>query len=100
MPSIKFGKRELALPASRVARIAIGVGLVILGCFGFLPVLGFWMIPLGLVILSVDIPAVRRHRRRFTVRFGLWLKDRYPNLAGRIGFDHVNHRSRKAGETN
>jgi len=34
---------------------------------GFLPVLGFWMIPLGLLVLSVDLPAVRRWRRQFTV---------------------------------
>ncbi|MGE0213084.1 MAG: hypothetical protein AB7S41_15445 [Parvibaculaceae bacterium] len=94
MPSIKFGKRELALPASRVARICIGVGLVVLGIFGFLPILGFWMIPVGLIILSVDIPAVRRWRRQATVRLGLWLKERYPGLASKIGFDHVNHRPR------
>jgi hypothetical protein len=32
--------------APRVTRILIGVGLVIGGIFGFLPVLGVWMIPL------------------------------------------------------
>ncbi|MNY79069.1 hypothetical protein D3C86_2195510 [compost metagenome] len=43
-------------------------GLLIFGGFlGFLPVLGFWMVPLGLFILSHDIPAVRRRRRRFAV---------------------------------
>lgn len=36
------------------ARITIGLLLVVGGLFGFLPVLGFWMIPLGLVILAVD----------------------------------------------
>jgi hypothetical protein len=34
---------------------------------GFLPVLGFWMIPLGLLVLSVDLPIVRRWRRQLTV---------------------------------
>ncbi len=33
----------------------------------FLPILGFWMIPLGLIVLSHDLPAVRRRRRRMTV---------------------------------
>ena len=42
-----FG-REFTMPRSRRARIVIGVGLIVLGIFGFLPVLGFWMVPLGL----------------------------------------------------
>lgn len=65
---------DLPLPKSRPLRIALGVLLVILGMFGFLPILGFWMIPMGVVVLSVDIPAVRRLKRRVTVgwqrRFG------------------------------
>ncbi|EKF17860.1 hypothetical protein NA2_15369 [Nitratireductor pacificus pht-3B] len=61
-----MGKR-IPIPRSRLARIAGGIGLVILGLFGFLPVLGFWMIPLGLLILSYDIASVRRRRRRLAV---------------------------------
>ena len=38
------------------------------GTLGFLPVLGFWMIPLGLLVLSQDLPVVRRWRRNFVVR--------------------------------
>jgi hypothetical protein len=37
------------------------------GSFGFLPILGFWMIPLGLMVLSIDLPRVRRARRRAVV---------------------------------
>ena len=34
--------------------------LIFLGGFvGFLPILGFWMIPLGLVLLAQDIPFLR-----------------------------------------
>jgi hypothetical protein len=61
-----FG-RELPLPRSRALRVAIGVGLVVLGIFGFLPILGFWMIPLGLLVLSYEFHAVRRLRRRLVV---------------------------------
>lgn len=64
---IKLLGREFAMPRSRPLRIGIGVMLVILGCFGFLPVLGFWMIPLGLVILSYEYALVRRWRRRSEV---------------------------------
>jgi len=55
------------MPRSRVGRIATGSALVVGGTLGFLPVLGFWMIPLGLVVLSHDLPAVRRRRRRLAV---------------------------------
>ena len=61
-----FGK-HVALPQSRATRISMGSGLVVMGCLGFLPILGFWMIPLGLLILSHDIARVRRWRRRSTV---------------------------------
>jgi hypothetical protein len=30
-------------------------------------VLGFWMVPLGILVLSVDLPAARRLRRRTVV---------------------------------
>jgi hypothetical protein len=36
-------------------------------------VLGFWMIPLGLLVLSVDIPIVRRRRRQLAV---WWHRDK------------------------
>lgn len=55
------------MPRSRVGRIATGSALVVGGTLGFLPVLGFWMIPLGLIVLSHDLPAVRRRRRRMAV---------------------------------
>ena len=64
---IKLLGREFEMPRSRWVRILIGVGLVVLGIFGFLPVLGFWMIPLGLLVLSYEFHVVRRLRRRFVV---------------------------------
>jgi hypothetical protein len=45
----------------------VGVVLVLGGLVGFLPILGFWMVPLGLIVLSYDFPSVRRLRRRMTV---------------------------------
>jgi hypothetical protein len=68
--SIRIAGRQINLPRSRALRIAIGVLLVLGGIVGFLPVLGFWMVPLGLVVLSIDIAYVRRLRRRATVWWG------------------------------
>jgi hypothetical protein len=41
-------------------RISLGALLVIGGILGFLPILGFWMVPLGLVLLAVDFRWARR----------------------------------------
>ena len=41
-------------------RRTVGATLIIGGVLGFLPILGFWMLPLGLLVLSDDIPWVRR----------------------------------------
>ena len=95
MSKIRIGNRRFSLPASRIARTVIGVALIIGGVLGFLPVLGFWMIPLGLLILSVDFPLVRRWRRRFTVEFGLWVMRRYPKLGKRLGFDGTRDRPQR-----
>jgi len=92
MTRIRIGNRRYSLPASRIARTAIGFLLIIGGVLGFLPVLGFWMIPLGLLVLSVDSPMVRRWRRRWTVAFGLWLMHRYPKLGERLGFNGTRRR--------
>jgi len=61
---LKLFGREYTLPRSRGTRIAIGVLLILGGILGFLPVLGFWMVPLGLLVLSYEFAVVRRHRRR------------------------------------
>ena len=67
MARIRFGNRYYTLPGSKPVRIGIGVVLVLFGMFGFLPLIGFWMIPMGLLILSVDSFRIRRLRRRLEV---------------------------------
>jgi len=67
---IKIGNWHVRVPANPIIRIGLGVLLVIGGMLGFLPILGYWMIPLGLIILSVDLRLVRRWRRRIEVWWG------------------------------
>jgi hypothetical protein len=52
----------------RWLRLVSGVALLFGGILGFLPILGFWMFPLGFLVLSYDLPRVRRWRRRAEVR--------------------------------
>lgn len=41
-------------------RLLLGLLLIVGGVLGFLPVLGFWMIPLGIGVAWLDIRAIWR----------------------------------------
>lgn len=41
-------------------RSVVGAALMVGGVFGFLPILGFWMLPAGLAVASLDVPPLRR----------------------------------------
>ena len=74
--SISIFGRRLPLPASPGGRLTLGLALVLGGILGFLPILGLWMLPLGLLVLSVDFVFVRRWRRRVMVKWGRWRQKR------------------------
>ncbi len=66
-----FG-RKVPLPKSRRARVVLGSALCVGGVVGFLPVVGFWMLPLGIAVLSVDSPRMQR----LSHRVSNWFKRR------------------------
>lgn len=92
---VRIGNHSLKVPGSPRARRLLGASLIIGGILGFLPILGFWMVPLGLLILSVDSSIVRRWRRRMEVKHGGWLKKRYPRIAGLLGLANNGNGSNK-----
>ena len=47
-------------PSSRLVRIPVAILLVAGGALGFLPVLGLWMLPLGLVLIAQDVPLLEK----------------------------------------
>ncbi len=55
-----------------VTRRIAGLAFILGGLVGFLPILGFWMIPLGLALVADDVPALRRRRRRWAARLLRW----------------------------
>lgn len=73
---LRFGSHTIQLPRSRFRRVALGVGLVIGGMLWFLPILGLWMLPLGIMVLSIDFHPLRRARRRFDTWWGRWRRSR------------------------
>ena len=50
---------------ARWQRLPLGLLLCIGGVLAVLPVFGLWMLPLGLIVLSEDIPWLRNRRERF-----------------------------------
>lgn len=73
--------RWLRHPASWWARWLAALVLVVGGVFSFLPVLGLWMLPLGLMLIASDVPFLRRPM----ARFALWSVDRFDKIRGRRG---------------
>jgi hypothetical protein len=68
--TIRFGRFTIRVPGTRLQRTILGGLLCIGGVLGFLPILGFWMLPLGILILSVEFHVVRRMRRRLEIWWG------------------------------
>jgi hypothetical protein len=67
--------RWLRKPSSRWVRIPAGVLLIGGGLLGMLPLLGFWMLPLGLILLAEDVPLLRTWRDRILT----WIEQRRPH---------------------
>jgi hypothetical protein len=70
--------RWLRQPRARWLRIPAGLLLIVGGIFSILPVLGLWMLPLGLVLLAEDLPPVRRG----TDSVLTWIERRRPHWLG------------------
>ena len=50
----------LRKPSSRLVRIPLAILLIAGGFFSFLPVLGLWMLPLGLLLFAQDVPMLQK----------------------------------------
>ena len=55
-----------------VVRLPAAVLLILGGMLGLLPVLGFWLIPVGLLLLAVDLPVLRPLAASGLVRARHW----------------------------
>ena len=65
---------------ARLVRVPLAVIFIFGGVFSFLPFLGVWMLPLGLMLLAVDLPFLQgpvsgmvvRARRRINIWRRWW----------------------------
>ena len=75
VPATRPVTERLLRDGMRIVRLPVALLLVLGGVFSILPFFGIWMLPLGLMLLAVDVPLIRptvsagfiRARRRFSV---------------------------------
>ncbi len=72
----------LRQPHMLIARIFVCLLLIVGGVLSFLPILGFWMLPLGLIIIAQDLPFLQPPLVRVVQwierKWGSW-RSRSPN---------------------
>ncbi|QEH95333.1 hypothetical protein [Gluconobacter thailandicus] len=65
----------LRKPERKWVRIPAGILFMLGGCMAFLPVLGVWMVPVGILLLSEDIPFFRRLMKKALS----WIQRKHPD---------------------
>jgi hypothetical protein len=77
-PRLQASVRWLRQPSMRAARIVVAVLLIVGSLFSILPILGLWMLPLGLLLLADDIKFIRLGADRILA----WIEHRRPHWMG------------------
>jgi len=79
-PALRGPMAALRRDSYRLVRIPVALLLILGGVFSILPLLGIWMLPMGLLLLAVDLPFLRlpitaliiRGRRRIGIWMAWW----------------------------
>ena len=66
--------RRVRHPDSYWIRMPVAGMFFVGGLFGFLPLLGFWMVPVALLLIAQDLPFLRPMMARFL----RWLHSKWP----------------------
>jgi len=80
IPALRGPLTALRRDRWRLVRLPVAVLMIIGGVFSFLPFLGIWMLPFGLLLLAVDLPMLRapvsaliiRARRKLDIWAAWW----------------------------
>ncbi len=71
LPKLATG---LTQPGYRLVRLPVAAGLIAGSTLSVLPLFGVWMLPLGLVLLAVDLPALRPRVSATMIRARRWVR--------------------------
>ena len=72
--SVRGFAHWLRKPETGLVRVPLGIVLILFGVVGFLPIVGFWMVPLGLLLLAIDIAFMRPP----LIKLLDWIERRWP----------------------
>lgn len=67
-PALRGPLTSLRSARWRLARLPLALLFIIGGTVSFLPFLGIWMLPIGFMLLAVDIPVLRGPITRLVIR--------------------------------
>jgi len=88
---IRSGLTWVLRPEAKWLRVPLGLLLIGGGFLGFLPILGFWMLPLGALLLAEDFPLVRRPTvRAIEAVERWWAQRRDPTKGKQQSHDNVH----------
>jgi len=73
----------LRKPSSFSARLTAALLLILGGFFSFLPILGVWMLPLGLMLIAQDLPFLQKP----LVKTFKWVEAKWRWLKVKLDFD-------------
>jgi hypothetical protein len=71
--------RWLRKPSSFAVRFVVAILSIVGGIFSFLPILGIWMLPLGLLLIAQDVPVLQKP----IVTALMWTEAKWKLLRGR-----------------
>jgi hypothetical protein len=75
-PRIQRLVERLLAPHLVHVRVPVAILFILGGVFWFLPVLGLWMLPIGLLLLAVDLPVLRPRVSAWMILVRRWLRTR------------------------
>ena len=78
LPRFAGAALRWGIESSPFVRWPIAIILVFGGFLGFLPILGFWMAPLGLILIAEDLPFLRPPLARLFA----WILRKWPKKSG------------------
>lgn len=83
VPILRRPLRMLLGERGTILRIVAAVLFIVGGFLAVLPFLGLWMIPVGLMLLAVDVPRLRGPTSALSIRGRRWASERVRRLRAR-----------------
>lgn len=72
-PALRGPARALRGRGWAIVRVPMAIALILGGILSILPFLGAWMLPLGVLLLAVDVPMLRRPASAAVIHVRRWL---------------------------